>query len=130
MSPQRLASDSYYQFTAHEAVAAGETYTFFTRPALDSQQENLTSALLLAESIDLAPGAQALVMHCGGGLAGAVAARQAHPGCQPDRKRPGAGQRLRAGSPGARTHYGTRTDLRHSAGLAAQRPGRLGTDCP
>jgi 16S rRNA (guanine1207-N2)-methyltransferase len=80
MIPQRIASDPYYQFTSHEAVVGGEAYTYFTRPALDSQQESLTSALLLAESIDLAPGAQVLCMHCGSGLAGTVAARQAHQG--------------------------------------------------
>jgi 16S rRNA (guanine1207-N2)-methyltransferase len=80
MIPQRLTSDPYYQFAPQEAVVGGEVYTFFTRPALGSQRESLTPALLLAESIDLAPDAQVLCMHCGSGLAGTVAARQAHQG--------------------------------------------------
>lgn len=80
MTIQRITSAPYYQFTQHQATVDGAVYTWFSRAGMDHQQENLTSALLLAQSTHLPPEAQVLVMHCGSGLAGAVAGRQAHRG--------------------------------------------------
>jgi 16S rRNA (guanine1207-N2)-methyltransferase len=80
MVAQPSPSDPYYQFSSHEVAARGQSYTFHTRPALGQWKESLTSALLLAEWIDLAPDARVLHLHCGAGLAGAVAAYLAHAG--------------------------------------------------
>ena len=80
MTAQHIVSDPYYQFTQHQATVDGAIYSWFLRAGMDHQREDLTSALLLAESIDLPPEARALVLHCGSGLAGAVAGRQAHQG--------------------------------------------------
>lgn len=74
MAAQRPSPDPYYHFSAHEVAARDRAYTFFTRPALGQWQESLTSALLLAEWVELAPDARVLHLHCGAGLAGMVAA--------------------------------------------------------
>jgi 16S rRNA (guanine1207-N2)-methyltransferase len=67
--------DSYYQFSSHQATVRGETFTVCTRPALGRWEEWGTPTLLLAEQARLSPGASVLHVHCGSGLAGAVAAR-------------------------------------------------------
>jgi 16S rRNA (guanine1207-N2)-methyltransferase len=72
--------DTYYQFAPHEATLAGQTITFYSRPALGDLQEHLTCAHLLAEWHRASPGARVLCLHCGTGLAGMAAARQATEG--------------------------------------------------
>ncbi len=67
----------YYLYSQQETRARGETLTVCTRPALGRWQDWATPALLLAERAELPPQAQVLHMHCGAGLAGAVAARMA-----------------------------------------------------
>jgi 16S rRNA (guanine1207-N2)-methyltransferase len=80
MSPLRPSPDPYYRYSSHEIAVRGQTCTFFTRPALGQWQESLTSALLVAEWLELAPDARVLHVHCGTGLAGVAAARLAPAG--------------------------------------------------
>jgi 16S rRNA (guanine1207-N2)-methyltransferase len=75
-----IADDPYYQFVERHTTVDGEDYVWFSRPGMGEQQDRLTSALLLAESIDVALDARVLCMHCDSGLAGIVASRQARLG--------------------------------------------------
>jgi 16S rRNA (guanine1207-N2)-methyltransferase len=70
----------YYTYTKQEIVLRGQDHILITRPALGNTKERLTSSLLLAEHVNLEPKDQVLHLHCGLGLAGVVAARQAYQG--------------------------------------------------
>jgi 16S rRNA (guanine1207-N2)-methyltransferase len=67
-------TDPYYEFQRRTARVRGETRAFCTRAALGKWSDLATPALLLAETVVLAPDARVLNLHCANGLVGAVAA--------------------------------------------------------
>jgi len=67
----------YYLYSEQETPVRGETIKVCIRPALGRWRDWVTPALLLAERMQVSSRAQVLHMHCGAGLAGAVAARMA-----------------------------------------------------
>ena len=73
-------ADAYYQFVARKATVQGQPATFFGRPAMGDLSEHLASAQLLDEWVRVSPDARVLCLHCGTGLAGIAAARQAPEG--------------------------------------------------
>ena len=72
--------DSYYQYNQRQVQIDGEIYPVFSRPALAARTDDLTSVLLLAEEMRVPSQAQVLVLHCGTGLIGAVAAQRSPAG--------------------------------------------------
>ena len=77
-SMERRVADreEYYRYRQRRVQVRGDTFTFFTRPALGGWRESLDPALLLAEWVDAPRGARVLQLHCGYGLSGAIVARR------------------------------------------------------
>lgn len=72
--------DRYYSFVEHQATIQGQPATFYSRPAQGDLAEHLSSAQLLDEWARLSPDANVVCLHCGTGLSGLTAARQAAEG--------------------------------------------------
>jgi 16S rRNA (guanine1207-N2)-methyltransferase len=72
--------DVYYQFTSREATIQSQPASFYSRPALGDLKEHLASCQLLDEWVRCSHDARVLCLHCGTGLSGLAAARQAPQG--------------------------------------------------
>jgi 16S rRNA (guanine1207-N2)-methyltransferase len=71
-----IESHAYYRCQYTNTVVDGHSLAWATRAALGPPGDRLTSAMLLAESARVDPGALVLHLHCAEGIAGASIARQ------------------------------------------------------
>jgi 16S rRNA (guanine1207-N2)-methyltransferase len=75
-----METDPYYQCQVQAVQIRGSMVTCFSRQAMGEWAEQAIPATLLAEQVSPHPQATILQLHCGCGLAGAVAARLAAQG--------------------------------------------------
>jgi len=71
-----IEEGAYYHCQCADATVDGQPLTWATRAALGPPGDRLTSAMLLAGSARVAPGACVLHLHCAEGIAGVAIARQ------------------------------------------------------